>query len=79
MEAPPAPVVTALPIKLEGLAERDVDGAKKRIAILSIFTEVFLVGEGETFNSRHRVKTIGTDVVEVEEIATGMITRLAIR
>jgi hypothetical protein len=79
VEAPPAPVVTPLPIKLEGLAEREVDGVKKRIAILSIFTDVFLVAEGETFNTRHRVKTIGTDVVELEEIATGIITRLAIR
>jgi hypothetical protein len=79
VETPPPPVVTALPVKLEGLAERDVDGVKKRIAILSIFSEVFLVAEGETFNTRHRVKTIGTDVVELEEIATGAITRLAIR
>jgi hypothetical protein len=79
VEAPPAPVVTALPIKLEGVAEREVDGAKKRIAILSILTEVFLVAEGETFNGRHRVRTIGPDVVELEEIATGAITRLAIR
>jgi hypothetical protein len=79
IETPAAPVVTQLPIRLEGLAEREIDGVKKRIAILSIFTEVFLVPEGETFNSRHRVKTIGTDVVELEEIATGTITRLAIR
>jgi hypothetical protein len=79
VETPPPPVVTALPIKLEGLAERDVDGVKKRIAILSIFTEVFLVPEGETFNGRHRVKAITTDVVELEEIATGVVTRLAIR
>jgi hypothetical protein len=79
VEAPPPPVVTALPIKLEGLAEREIGGARKRIAILSIFTEVFLVAEGETLNGRHRVKAIGTDVVELEEIATGAITRLAIR
>jgi hypothetical protein len=78
-EAPPAAVVTPLPIKLEGLAERDVDGTKKRIAILSIYTEIFLAAEGEIFNSRYRVKTVGTDVVEIEETVTGTLTRLAIR
>jgi hypothetical protein len=79
VEAPSAPVVMPLPVKLEGLAEREVDGTKKRFAILSIYTEIFLVAEGETFNGRHRVKAIGADVVELEEIATGAISRLTIR
>ncbi|MGH9312881.1 MAG: hypothetical protein ACRD1S_06745 [Vicinamibacterales bacterium] len=79
VDVPPAPLATPLPIKLEGLAERGGDGAKKRIAILSIYTEIFLVAEGELLNGRFRVKSIGTDVVELEEVATGTLTRLAIR
>jgi hypothetical protein len=79
VETPPAAVVAPLPMRLEGLAERDVDGTKKRIAILSIYTQVFLVGEGEIFNDRYRVTAIGTDVVEIEETVTGTLTKLAIR
>jgi hypothetical protein len=37
------------------------------------------VGEGEIFNDRYRIKAIGTDVVEIEEAATGTLTKLAIR
>lgn len=76
---PPAAVPAPLPLKLEGLAERETNGAVTRIAILSIYTTVFFAAEGETVQGMFRVKAIGEDVVEVEELATGRLTQLAIR
>jgi hypothetical protein len=76
----PAPAVAAPPpLKLEGLAEREIGGAKMRTAVLSGLGEIFFVVEGDTVASRYRVLAIGIDVVELQDVASGVVTRLAIR
>jgi hypothetical protein len=81
IEPPPSPVAPPPPppLKLEGLAEREISGARKRIAILSRFGEIYLVPEGDTVEGRYRVVAIGADAVELEDVSTGATTRLAIR
>lgn len=76
---PPVTISTPPPLKLEGLAERDLGGRKTRIAIVSHLNEIFFAAEGETVAGGYRLKAIGADAVELEEIATGTLVRLAIR
>lgn len=84
VDVPSAPLAaTAIPLppplKLEGLAEREIGGVKTRTAVLSRLGEIFFAAEGETVASRYRILAIGTDVVELQDVATGAVTRLAIR
>lgn len=76
----PPPVAAAPPpLTLEGLAEREVGGAKKRTAVLSGLGEIFFAVEGDTIATRYRVLGIGADVVELQDISTGLVTRLPLR
>jgi hypothetical protein len=75
----PAPVAAPPLLKLEGLAERDKNGVRTRIAVLSNLSEIVFAVEGDTIAGRYLVKMISADVVEIEEIGTGTITRLVVR
>jgi hypothetical protein len=78
--APPGPVVTTPPaLRLEGLAERDSAGGRKRIAILSGFGQVFFVAPGDTVLERYRVVAIGADAIELQDLSGGTPVRLALR
>jgi hypothetical protein len=76
--APPV-VAAPPPLKLEGLAEREIAGAKKRTAVLSSLGGIVFALEGDIVEGRYRVVAIGTDVVELEDLSTGGVTRLTLR
>jgi hypothetical protein len=78
-ELPPPALPAPPPFRLEGIAERDVDGVRTRVAVLSSFGELFFVTEGGAVAGNYRAKSVGVDTVELEELATGTVIRLAIR
>jgi hypothetical protein len=78
-ELPPPALPAPPPFRLEGIAERDVDGVKTRVAVLSSFGELFFVTEGGAVAGNYRATSVGVDAVELEELATGTVIRLAIR
>jgi hypothetical protein len=75
----PPPALPAPPFRLEGIAERDVDGVKTRVAVLSSLGELFFVSEGGAVAGNYRAKSVGVDAIELEELSTGTVIRLAIR
>jgi hypothetical protein len=67
-------------LELIGVAEDKTAQGLVRTAIVTALTdELFLVKEGETIGGRYRVKTIGTDAVELTDLVTGTARRLALR
>ena len=84
----PAPVAIAsapMPLPepalfLVGVAEDQGPQGAKRTAILSDDGEgMFMAGVGEMVGSRYQVQAIGADVVELKDLSTGGIRRLALR
>jgi hypothetical protein len=78
-ELPPPALPAPPPFKLEGIAERDVDGVKTRVAVLSSFGELFFVSAGADVAGNSRAKSVGVDAMALEEHATGTVIRLAIQ
>jgi hypothetical protein len=71
----PAPV----PFTLVGIATGRADEPSTRVAILSGRGELLHVTPGDTLGSRHVVVAIGDDVVELRDLSTGLVQRLALR
>jgi hypothetical protein len=80
-EIAPAPAAAPEPaLFLVGVAEDQGAKGIVRTAILSDDAEaVFMVTVGETFLGRYRVEAIGPDVVELKDIGSEAIRRLALR
>ena len=80
----PAPVEPPLPaepaIELAGIAEDQQGDKTTRTAIISTLSgDTFLVKEGESIAGRYRVKAVGADAVELIDLLTGEVRRLALR
>ena len=76
---------TALPpaepaIELVGVAESQTTEGIVRTAVISALSgELFLVKEGESIAARYRVKAVSSTSVELTDLVTGGIRRLALR
>jgi hypothetical protein len=67
-------------IDLVGVAEDKTPKGIVRTAIISALSgELFLVKEGELIGARYRVKTVGADAVELTDLLSGSMRRLALR
>jgi hypothetical protein len=73
--APPEPA-----IELIGVAESQSPKGVVRTAIISALSgELFLVKEGEVIATRYRVTGVGADAVELHDLVSGAVRRLALR
>jgi hypothetical protein len=79
--APPPVLEPAEPaIDLVGVAEDTTPTGIVRTAIISALSgELFLVKEGELIAGRYRVKTVGTNSVELNDQLSGSVRRLTLR
>ena len=76
----PAPVIGEPPLSLVGVAEQQSPTGVVRTAVLtSDSDEVYMLKEGDVLGARYRVKTIGADAVELSDLVTGSVRRLALR
>jgi len=67
-------------IELIGVAESASPKGPVRTAIISALSgELFLVKEGETLAARYRVGAVAADAVELNDLLTGSVRRLALR
>ena len=80
-EPPPAPVPPPEPaLYLLGVAEDQGQNGPKRTAILGDQTDaVIMVTVGQTVLDLYRVEAIGADVIELKDVTTGAVRRLALR
>jgi hypothetical protein len=88
-EAAPSPDEAAAPelgpplepaIELIGVAEQETAKGLARTAIISALSgELFLVKEGESLAARYRVGPVSADAVELNDLLTGTVRRLALR
>jgi hypothetical protein len=79
-----APAATLHPadpaIELVGVAESQTPSGVVRTAVISSLSgELFLVKEGELIATRYRVKSVGASVVELSDLLSGAVRRLALR
>ena len=75
VSAPPIP-----PLALIGMAEDSTAKGLRRTAVLSGAADaVYFVSEGDTLMDRYRVTKIGADAVELEDLMTHGLRRLAMR
>ena len=79
--APPDPGPPLEPaIELIGVAESESPKGVVRTAIISALDgELFLVKEGETIAARYRVGPVAAGAVELNDLLTGAVRRLALR
>lgn len=85
--APPAaesvapPSIPAEPaLSLIGMAEdRTPDGPVRTAIVTGPAGELFMVRVGDQVSPRYRVRTIGADAVELTDLITGAVRRLALR
>jgi hypothetical protein len=79
--APAAPIYPAEPaIELVGVAESQTPSGVVRTAVISALNgELFLVKEGELIATRYRVKSVGPSAVELSDLVSGAVRRLALR
>jgi hypothetical protein len=67
-------------IDLVGVAESSTPQGIVRTAIISSLSgELFMVKEGELVAGRYRVKTVGADAVELTDLTSDAVRRLALR
>ena len=67
-------------IELIGIAESESPKGVVRTAIISALDgELFLVKEGETIAARYRVGPVAAGAVELNDLLTGAVRRLALR
>lgn len=81
-DAPPPTVGQPLEpaIELIGVAESESPKGVVRTAIISALSgELFLVKEGESLAGRYRVGTVLADAVELNDLLSGTVRRLALR
>jgi hypothetical protein len=73
VEAPP-------PLVLMGIAEQPTPQGPQRTAVIGgAGTDIYMVKEGESVAGRYKVKAIGPDAIELEDLTTGGFRRLALR
>ena len=73
--APPPPVLT-----LMGIAEEaSPDGPRRTAVIGGEGDHLFMVKEGDVLGGAYKVKKIGADAVELEDLTTTAFRRLALR
>ena len=78
--AAPVVEVPPLPLALIGVAEEpSPEGLHRTAMIAGADDTLFMVMEGQSFADRYRVTAIGTDAVELKDLLTGAIRRLALR
>jgi hypothetical protein len=79
--APIAPPIVPEPVlSLVGLAEdRAPDGLVRTAVISAEGGELFMVKLGETIGPRYRVQAIAADSVELADLITGAVRRLALK
>ena len=69
-----------VPLTLMGVAEEPSPEGAHRTAIIGGPGEaIYMVIEGQAFADRYRVKTIGVDAIELEDLLTGGYRRLALK
>jgi len=74
--APPEPIVPAEPpLDLLGIAEEGTI----RTALIGLGDELLMVTVGHEVAGRYRVAAVGSDVVELTDLTTGAIRRLALK
>lgn len=80
-EAIPAPVVLPEPaLALIGMAEdRSTTGPIRTAIISTEGDELLIVKVGDFLGARYRVQAIGADAVELADLSTGAVRRLALR
>jgi hypothetical protein len=67
-------------IELVGVAESQTPTGLERTAVISALSgDLFLVKEGELIAARYRVKAVSSTAVELTDLVTGEIRRLALR
>ena len=77
---PVAPAPAEPAIELVGLAEnRTKDGIVRTAIVSSLSGDLYLVKEGDSIVDRYKVKAVGADTVELTDLVTGGIRRLALR
>src|SRR5207237_1206653 len=72
-------VASPPPLTLMGIAEEpSFEGTHRTAVIGGAGDAVYIVMEGQTFADRYKVKTIGVDAIELEDLQTGGFRRLAL-
>ena len=67
-------------LSLLGIAEQNTPAGLIRIAMISAGgDDLIMVAEGQTVAVRYRVVAIGADAVELKDVATGAMRRLALQ
>jgi hypothetical protein len=67
------------PMQLLGVAAEEGDAAPVRTAVIGTPSQLYLVREGEQMALRFQVLRIGTDAVELRDLATDDTFQLALR
>jgi hypothetical protein len=76
---PVAPLFPDPPLSLVGVAEDTTPGGKVRTAIITADGgELFMVSVGQQIGARYIVRTIGDDAVELTDLMTGAVRRIAL-
>jgi hypothetical protein len=82
--AQPAPltpgVVPEPPLSLIGVAEQLTPQGTERTAIVTADSdEIYMIKEGDLLGGRYRVKAVGPGSLELTDLVTGAVRRLALR
>ena len=77
----PPPIPSPLPaLTLMGIAEDTTPEGPRRTAVIGGDGDtIYMVGEGDAVSDRYRVKKIGADAVELEDLVTRAYRRLGLR
>ena len=81
IDEPPAILPSPLPaLTLMGVAEETTPAGPRRTAVVGGDGDtIYMVGEGDAVGERYRVKKIGADAIELEDVVTKAYRRLALR
>lgn len=83
MAAPAAAPAIEIPepvLQLIGVAENTHDGGVVRTAMITGgHDELMMVGRGQRVLGRYEVVAVGVDAVELKDLETGAVRRLALR
>lgn len=80
MTTEPPAMSSAPALVLMGIAEEpSFEGTHRTAVIGGAGDEIFIVMEGQVVADRYKVKTIGVDAIELEDVQTGGLRRLALR